>query len=377
MAVMFAGVFLLDAGLANAQIGLVLAAGSAASALLQPTIAGAAGRSTRVPLRMWIAAFAAGMAALAALLIVPGLPWLATALLFASIVFVVQSAQSLVTGVGMAAIHDGVPVNFGVARAVGSLTFAVLSLAAGWLVAASGAVAVPLILLAAAVVMAGSAATFVVRPRTVRGQAAQPHAGSSPQQGPAARPRRFMWLVAGMTLSMTSHNLINSYLFQIISFHGGGSGEMGVAVMIAAVVELPTLILWAWIARRWSPGLLLQVSAAFFAVKSAATWWAAGIGALYAAQLLQFMAFALLVPASIYYVHSLFPPGERVKGQAYMTVAPTSAGVIGGLAGGVMLDALGVPTMLMVGTVVAVIGTLVTSASVVKVPPVRPAASSR
>ena len=143
MVMMFASAYLLDAGLANAQIGMVVAAGGALSAVLQPVVAGMADRSRRVPLRAWIATSAVLLAILACALLLPGLPLGATAAFFGLMILVIQTAQPLINAIGMAAWARGVPVNFGVGRAMGSLAFALLSVVAGRLVATSGTVAIP------------------------------------------------------------------------------------------------------------------------------------------------------------------------------------------------------------------------------------------
>jgi len=97
---------------------------------------------------------------------------------------------------------------------------------------------------------------------------------------------------------MTSHNLINTFLFQIVGSHGGDAAVLGLAAMIAAMVELPTMVFFERLLSRWTPGTLLVVGGVTFSAGS----------------------------------------------------------VFGALIGGVVLDAAGVPTLLLVGTVVAAAG---------------------
>ena len=365
LAIMFASVFLLSKGLSNSEIGITIATGGAISAVAQPIVAGIS-EASRVPLRAWIAALAGLMTVVAAALFLPDLHWLLTAVFFGFLILTVQLIQPLVNALGMAALNSGVVLNFGVARAAGSLVFAVVSVTAGWSVDAYDTMIVPLLAIGAQLLLIVFALTFVYR------QPALPHVDVDTPAAAAAtawepltraRWRRFTFLLVGITLSMTSHNLINGYLFQIMTHHGGGSAEMGTAVMIGALVELPTMALWSWIVTRWPSGVMLKVAGVFFAVKSLATWLAGSVGALYFAQGLQLLAFAVLVPASIYYVNALMAPQDRVKGQAYMTMTHTLGTVVGSLAGGFLLDAAGVPTMLLVGTVIATAGAVFMIAS--------------
>ncbi len=368
----FSSVYLLSQGLSNAQIGLVLAASGAVSAVLQPLLAGIAGRS-RVPLRLWIAGLAAATALGAAALLVPGRGPLWHAVAFGYLLCILQVATPLVNAVGMECVNRGIPVDFGPARAVGSFAFALTSLGVGALVAATSSAVVPVLLVVVQALLVVAAWTFVLTGPGVPGPGPGPARGvpeplesdaprpDAPRPAPTApldarRRRRFAVLLAGITGGYISHAIINSYLFQVVSFHGGTASEMGVAVTIAATIETLPMLFFRRIVRRWHSGTLLRVAAVAFAVKALATWLAGSLGALYLAQALQVAAFALVVPASVYYVDRLLPPRERVRGQAYMTVTLTLGNVVAGLGGGVLLDLAGVPALLAVGTAFAAVG---------------------
>ena len=364
--VLFASAYLLAAGLSNAQIGVVIAVGGLLSAVLQPVVAGAADRSRRIPLRAWAAGLSLLIAVVAATLLLPGLHWLLTAVFFGLLILTVQLLQPLVNALGMAAIARGVRVNFGVARAAGSGVFALVSVAAGWAVASSGAVMIPLLIVAFQGVLLVATLTFVHRSGAaiVTGKKGPEAAAGIPTE-PMTRARwtRFFGLLAGITASMASHTMINNYMLQIMRHHGGDTGEMGTAVMIAALMELPVMMLWGRVVGRWTPGRLLQVAGVVFTVKSALTWLAPSVLGIYGAQLLQILAFGLMVMASVYYVERLLPAADRIKGQAYMTMTATAGSVVGSLAGGWLLDLSGVPSMLLVGTVIAGLGAVLTLTS--------------
>ncbi len=363
MVILFASAYLLDAGLSNAQIGIVIAVGGALSAVLQPVVAGAADRSRRVPLRIWAAALSALLLITAAILLLPGLHWLLTAVFFGLLILTVQLLQPLVNALGMAAMARGVPVNFGVARAAGSGVFALVSVVAGWIVASAGAVTVPLLIIGFQAVFLVATVTFVYRAGVAvvaEADVEEPDMEAPVEPMTPARWRRFFALLAGVTLSMASHAMINNYMLQIMRHHGGGAGEMGTAIMIAAVLELPVMMLWSRVVGRWSPGRLLQIAGVFFVVKTGLTWLAPSVHGIYGAQTLQMVAFAVMVMASVYYVERLLPARDRIKGQAYMTMTSTVGSVVGSLAGGVLLDVSGVSLMLLVGTLIAGVGAVLT-----------------
>ncbi len=355
LAVAFSSVFLLARGLSNAQIGLVLAVSGALSAALQPLVAHRAGLSRR-PLRTWIAWLAVLVAACAAASL-PHVSALVTAIVFGLAICVVQIIVPLLNALGMESAAHGDPVAYGPARAVGSFSFALTSLGAGALVAVTGAVAIPALLIVTQALLVVAALTYAIaRPGRSLATDATPVGVPDLPELDAVRRRRFWLLIAGVTALYFSHATINSFMFQVVTHFGGAASDMGVAFTIAACLETLPMIFFGRLVARWRPGTLLRVSAVVFALKSLLTWQAGSLPVFYLAQCLQIGAFALIVPASVYYVDRLLPVRARVQGQAYMTMALTVANVLAGLVGGPLLDAVGVPALLLAGTVVACAG---------------------
>lgn len=349
----FAGVFLLERGLTNTQIGIVLAAAGAASAILQPVVAGLADRS-RVPLRVWISALAVVMIGLSGALLLPGASPLRDGILFGLLQGTLQVSMPLINASGMAAVADGAPVDFGTSRAAGSLSFAALSLVLGGLVMTAGADLVPLLTIVVECCVIAAALTFVFG----RGTGRDGVTGLVDEVGPltpAAR-RLFVVLVLGVTGLTISQAVINSFMIQVLKPIGGDAGTMGSALTLAAVLEIIPMLAFGWLVRRWPPATLLRVSAVVFAIKAVLTWLAPNLAVFFVAQALQIGAFALFVPASVYYVERLMPASERARGQSYMTLTITLGNVVAGLFGGYMLDALGVPALLLGGAVAASVG---------------------
>jgi len=49
---------------------------------------------------------------------------------------------------------------------------------------------------------------------------------------------------------------------------------------------------------------------------------------------------------------------DRIKGQAYLTTTMTLGGVFGSLLGGTLIDALSIPSMLLIATIISAAGSL-------------------
>ena len=87
---------------------------------------------------------------------------------------------------------------------------------------------------------------------------------------------------------------------------------------------------------------------------------------LYIVQICQLFGFATFVVATVYYANQVVEECDRVKGQAYMTMANTLGIVFASMLGGVLIDIYGTNGMMIVGSVITVVGTVLIFLSTMK-----------
>lgn len=393
----FATVYLLARGFDSTGIGICIAVGNICGVILQPVFAGMADRSSRITVQK-LTAILAGLTLLALLLqyAVPD-RILPVAALFIIADALLQVLQPLVNSVSVYYINRGVNVDFGIARGIGSLCYAIISSVLGALIARSGSsiiLAVGSILLAVMIILlcrmpvykgaytsAAKADAKLSPDEKTEADAAQaaggegagavssagkPDAEASGGTGrtvkaPGGFIRRYPYVCIasiGLTLLMMNHNMQNSYQIQIITPLGGDSVALGNTLAIAAVMELPTMFLFSRMVKRISSSRLVMLSGVFFFAKAVAYLFCGNMTQMYAAQVLQMGAFALYIPATVYYVNEVMDPQDTFRGQALMAGTSTLGGVFGSLIGGLLIDYLNVRMMLIFGTIIAFIGML-------------------
>ena len=367
----YVSVYLLSKGFSNSEIGIVIAVAGAISAFLQPLVADFADKTTKISLRYIISFFSLLIILVAIVLLIPGLHVLWIAIFYGTAVAGLQILTPLTNAIGMECVNRGIPVNFGLARGIGSISYAAVSYVAGRVVTTFSTDAIPVMIILLYVILIIATLSFrfpqsLPVDKTEKNKT-QKDGKVKGQKSFFATNRKFFLLLVGVTFSFISHNLINNYMFQIMQYHGGGSSEMGTALAIAATLELPTMLGFVYIIRKFNSGILLKVSGAFFFVKAILMFLAPNIVGIYISQGAQILAFALQVPASVYYVNSLMQPEDRVKGQAFMTATNTLGSIGGSLIGGVVLDYCGVKIFLLVSVLVAGIGMLIIFAASEKV----------
>lgn len=361
----FASVFLLSKHFSNSQIGIVLAIANTFSVLLQPAVAAFADTTSKVSMKDLIVIFAGTAGALAAVRYFISGYFVLLAVLFILELIILLTLQPFVNSLGMQLINKGIGINFGLARGIGSMTFAVISILLGVLVERFGTDSLPVVSVGLCVMLGVVICTFTMkksppdRDGAIRSESVEitkKNVAADSLFSFLAHNRKFAALMVAVAFTFCSHSMINSYLIQITENVGGTAKDMGIATGIAAAIELPAMILFGFLVKKIRCSSILKFSLFFFMIKTAITLLAANIWMLYAAQIFQFSSYALFIPASIYYVNEIIARDDLAKGQAFMTSAITLGGVAASLLGGWLLDGPGVGGMLLAGLIASALG---------------------
>lgn len=350
----FVSMYLLQAGFDNSQVGLMIAAAGLLSALLQPVVAAYADRPGSMSLGALIRL--SGLATLACalgLIFIRGNKAL-TGLLYGLSMVLLQLTTPLVNALGIATVNSGEKMNFGVARGFGSLGYAAAAYLIGLLAQRFGAVTVPICMAAGFAFMVLSVTGY----GPVKRKNA-PAAERGKKGGFLRRYPHYAAVLAGLVLIFVSHVVLNSFIYQIVEFKGGGSQEMGVAMAFASLIELPIMFLFGWMLKKARCHVWFRLAGVFFFLKCLGTLLCGDIPGFYAVQLFQMFGWALMTVSSVFYINAIMAPEDSVKGQACFTMSMTLGNVVGAIAAGRILDALGVQAMLAFGTASALAGAVI------------------
>ena len=183
----------------------------------------------------------------------------------------------------------------------------------------------------------------------------------------AGKYKKFIVFLLGFVLVYFAHTIINNFFIQIVTNVGGNSSDMGNAVFLAAMLELPTMAYFTKLSQKVNCGTLIKASIVLFLAKHAITYLATNMVMIYIAQVLQMGAYALFIPASVYYVNCKVDNKDIVKGQSFVTTSMTMSGVFANIIGGILLDAVGVSEVLLIGVILSLIGAVIVLFTVEKV----------
>lgn len=371
----FVSVFLLAQGYKNAEIGTVLALANILASALQPAVAGLCDRQRRLRMQDVIVALSALLILLMLGIALDPKRQLILSALMVPAVALLSLLQPLINVLGTKYEPIGIYVDYGVSRACGSLAYALLVAALGALIERYGAHILPPFAIALLLVLI----LFTLRYREpaagARGETENEMVQANVQTAHATRffdfvrqNPAYMGFVLAVTLIFCGQSLITNFSIQVMTNIGGGAAELGVALLITATMEIPTMIASMRLKNRFGSRKLLCVSACFFLVKGIVIALARSVFVYDLAQLLQIGGYALFIPMSVLFAAEVMQPADAAKAQAFVTMGCTLGAIFASLAGGWLLDAYGVNCMMLVSVIVSAAGVLLMLYAVPRVP---------
>ena len=349
--------YLTGKGYSTAEIGVISAIFGIVSTLLQPVFGRISDRSSRgwkIPL---IVLLTISLVVSVGLLLID--LRLAEGMMFGVLIMAVGVMMPLINTVCFSCTESGKGVDFGIARGVGSLGYAVVSVVLGYLLKIRDENLIPVsaglilfVLLALTLRMPFHSTEETDHPRDEKGK----------KRGFITflrqTPGFLMIWIAGL-LMMTFHCMTNTYMLQIVQKAGGGSDALGVTLGIAAVMELPVMFAYGKISKRFSVKLLYIITGGAFILKGALYLMAGHVAVIWISQIFQMLSFAIYANLSVSYAEVNVKKEYRTLSQSLMSATISAGTVIGSLIGGLLIKGIGTNGMLIAGCLIAIAGLIV------------------
>ena len=273
-----------------------------------------------------------------------------------------QALPAMANSIGMDSIEQGSPLDYDIARGIGSGGYSLLALLTGMMVSRLGVQVLWLLTLVDSLVFLGSVLWFhrageITAPPKERVK--EKREGSFLRAYP-----RFALVLLGSIVLMISHNLVCSFLLQIVVSKGGGASHQGIAAFVSAMTEIPVMFAFGWLLKKKGVSFWFGFSASVFVLKPLFLYLAADVWGVYAAQTTQMIGYAVYVMASAYYAGSATDSSDMVRAQSYMTSAIPIGSLIANSTGGFLCQYYTPQGMLLVSTAVAVIGGIIVIAGI-------------
>lgn len=353
----FAAVFLHYKGLSNTLIGVVVGGSAFVSIWVQPKLAELVEKVKWLSIKKMILIIMFIVSLIYLLIGIIPMPKTVLVLLYVILNTLYSSMIPLITSMGMEYMNQGYPVNYGVSRGVGSITYAVAAVVLGQLTERINAGVMTYVFIAVEVLMAVAVLSMHELEKRTSGTKQEESAGIWEILRKNSAIRLF---AMGFAISYMANCISGTYLVNIVKNLGGTNATFGIAAFLSAASEMPAMFFCSYLVQRVSCRKLLKFSSFFYVVKLFMLYMASSIPMAFLGLLMQSLSFGIYTPASVYLINQELDVKDRVKGQTIFGIVTVGIGsCIGNLAGGYMLDMIGLKTSLGICVIFELAGFLI------------------
>jgi len=366
MVVGFSVTYLLSCGYSNSEAGYILASANICALILQPFFADLADRSKKInAMTIFLVSIEIIFVCSIGLFFI-GVRSLILTLIYVVMITLANAVIAFLTSIQFLMDTSKSKINFGLCRAGGSLCFAILSALMGIMIERIGMKSIPLALFIITLLIIGLC-IFITR-HSINGNikavlTLEKKRSSSLFVFFKENPR-FMILSIAMLFIYYAHAFITNFTISIVRNVGGDNREMGYLIAFMALMELPGMIGFKEISRRFKVSSLLLFSMIMFSIKAIIVWLSPSLMTLTFGFALQVVSFAIYIPASVQYANIIIDEKDTVKAQMMFNLMQTGGAVFSSIIGGWLIDFSGISHALLVGAILSCIGTMIAFAGI-------------
>lgn len=353
----FASNVLYEFGFSDSRISLFMGIFTALSVAVQVAAGELLSRIKKWDVAGVLVLFGAVMLLCAAVVLLPDCNRILAVGAFGVICMLLQTLPSLANSMGMDSIRRGAPTDYSIARGIGSLGYSVTALLTGVLVRRLDVAAVHMLTIGVSVLLILSAVWYRSTIRDLAGAESEENRES---KGPFfSRYPRFAVFLFGMAFLCVSHGLLCNFMFQIMTSRGAGAMEQGIATSISSLVELPIMFGFPFMLKKLRCDKWVRIAGFCMLLKPLLILLANAPGGIYLAQATQSIGYGLWVIGSVNYAERVVDQGESIRAQSYHGAVTTVSTVLALSMGGVLIEYLGVQTMVMVSLGCSLVGAVI------------------
>ena len=361
MVVGFSVTYLLSCGYSNSEAGYILASANICALILQPFLADLADHSKKINAMTILLVSIAIIFVCSIGLFFISIRSAVLTLIYVVMITLANAVIAFLTSVQFLMDTSKSKINFGLCRAGGSLCFAILSALMGIMIERIGMKSIPtelFIITLFIIVLFMYIKRHRINDKQTTGSALEKRQSSSLFVLFRENPK-FMILSVAMLFIYYAHAFITNFTISIVRNVGGNHREMGYLIAFMALMELPGMIGFKEISRRFKVSSLLLFSMIMFSVKAIIVWLSPSLITLTFGFALQVVSFALYIPASVQYANIIIDEKDTVKAQMMFNFMQAGGAVFSSIIGGWLIDFSGISHALLVGAILSCIGTMI------------------
>ena len=363
----YAAVFLHGAGYDDQELGIILALGNVGGAVLSPVLGAWIDRNRKIRHAAVITVLlGVQLVLLAALRMNPQKNLLCAACYVLYLAFMMP-VNALNLDLCVRLEHAKAPLNFGLARSMGSFAFVILSTLLGILTEQLGWKMLPFA--GMAVVVLQAVGNRMVDRDLREAEKQMPAEEKLTQEKSATliafirENKSFCLMLFGTIIIFIAHNTDGNFLINLVENVGGGPAIMGYLAAFTAIVEVPVMMFSDKLPKKWSRVQYIRLAFVFFVLKTLAYALAPNIPLLFASRILQAPSYALYTVLIVGYADEVVARKDSAKAQSLAFSMTTIGSVLASLIGGSMFKSSGVQPTMLTATAFAAVGAVIAIAA--------------
>lgn len=349
----FAAIFLSSKGLTNTEIGAAAGGACILSIPFSPILSSVSMKYNRISLQKYLAAgmlFSAVTYLIMALIPIPSAVMI---VMYMVSCCVGMSLVSFLSQISMDYIEEGHKLSFGLARGLGSISYATSAV----LFAQAAAHINPSVLAALFTAAAIAFNILLFRTKPVYASAAKENEKGGTLMGCITGYPIYFVILIGFAFVFAAAAALSTYLINIIENHGGSESLYGIAVFCMAASEMPVMAAADKLIKRFGSMKLIAAAGIFYILRNVLIAASPNLGILLLGMSFQGISFGLMTAVITVYVSTHLKQTDQVMGQTMICIMTTGVGsTIGNICGGWMIDNLGMQAMFTGAIVITLIG---------------------
>lgn len=346
--------FLSENGYVASEIGILLAISGIIAAAIQPMLGHLADNNEKIDFKTILTYMGMMVVVLFIILYRFYSNKVVTALLFCIIYVLTNSMSPFVNESSFYYSNRGFDVDYGKVRGFGSFSFAVLTYILGALSKKYGAIIVVINGIVFSILFCIALFCLPRIRKTVKNDLKLEEKSKSQNDNKSGilwvfKYPSFILMMLAMISAMYFQNANCGYLIDIINSMGGNSYHLGIAGAIAAIVEIPTMFFITKLMKKINVKTLIVIACAFYILRGF-LFRISSLGAIYVAQAMQMLTYAIIIPASVYLSDEVMEEKDKNKGQTLIGMSITVGMILGSFVGGQMIS-IGGPELLEISSI--------------------------
>lgn len=348
----FISFYLQGNGFANSGIGIITAVFCLFAVIFQPIVGNICDRIDRLTWKKLIIILGLPYIVICIAMLIIKEKWI-IAILFGMMYIITNIYLPLINTALFSYKREGIEINFGVARGMGSAMYALMALFIGNIAVRVGTRIIPM---AGIIIIALFLGVVFSMPVADKIKSDRNETKRTNIVGFIKKYPYFSIMLLAVLFIYFSHNIIGTYLLQIVQSLGGNSGNLGITMFIQALAEIPVLFTFSYIMKKVKIGNLMILAGIGYVVRGILYFISGSIMMIYIIQLSQIFSFAIVTAASVYFTGMVVDVEDQTTGLAFMSGMTAAGTVLGSLLGGEILDHIGMRSMLAVNILITIIG---------------------